>query len=736
MKASQVIERVFERIEQGKGTVILASMAPEELLSRGGLTIIRVQCDDPHKTWGPLERLQFEAASLVGHALPREHVALGELVRIRRFILGDEPPEQSVSEVLIESLERLAIAADKRVAVVIDAIDRADPATIAALKELMTSRALRVPVIVSALSETETISELVTLLRGQWGEEAILTAHAADTQALSFDWSLVASEQLLLARAAATVGDVFESSLVASLLGSSELEVLHALQMLADAGAPIIDRGHGRFSFGVETTSRLREGLLPSVERFWSERLAELVSKPRKVSQTHQGHDAIEAPAPTPIEPASPITQEMMLDDEWFAETEGLDRASFAEFFASDPAATTDHGEAMSPAAIPPRPRMTPSEGLSPASSADPARAADYLESAGRVDEAIEHLLDAASQVAARGDARRALLLARRALELVEQGPPTAPMRARRARVLGAIARIQWSGAALGSPFSMHEAMDTVDRALEDLPSSADVTLRAELLTLAAGILYDVGDVPSLQRALESLNLASKLLNRYGMSIEAASLLNDQAAVLVRFGDSLRAVHLLEQSKQIFEAVFGQGDAEEVAAAELAETYHLLARMPVAARLKEQQREQAIEVALEHAVKSAHLYSALGDERSLARVWETMGRLEMSWGRQEKAEQQLARALMIQRGLGDVVGLARTAAALSDVFVSRGDFEPALTLLAESVAINAEKGATRGLVFNQRALDALALALMTRDDVPEPTLQRLRELRDFLNEVL
>jgi tetratricopeptide (TPR) repeat protein len=102
------------------------------------------------------------------------------------------------------------------------------------------------------------------------------------------------------------------------------------------------------------------------------------------------------------------------------------------------------------------------------------------------------------------------------------------------------------------------------------------------------------------------------------------------------------------------------------------------------------------------------VYERLGDVARAARVHETMGRLELARGRREQAAGHLRSALESQQERGDLSGLARTAASLSSLLARAGQFDHALELLAESVALHARRGSPLGLALNRRALADLA----------------------------
>jgi hypothetical protein len=87
-----------------------------------------------------------------------------------------------------------------------------------------------------------------------------------------------------------------------------------------------------------------------------------------------------------------------------------------------------------------------------------------------------------------------------------------------------------------------------------------------------------------------------------------------------------------------------------------------------------------------------------------------MGRLELQRGQFQAAQEHLSAAFERQRQIGDVTGLARSTAALADLFVRVGQPGEAIALLADSITLNFQKGSPIGLAFNRRAFDALAQA--------------------------
>jgi tetratricopeptide (TPR) repeat protein len=237
-------------------------------------------------------------------------------------------------------------------------------------------------------------------------------------------------------------------------------------------------------------------------------------------------------------------------------------------------------------------------------------------------------------------------------------------------------------------------------------------------------VCYDVGDLDSLQRALVELTEVSRRLLAAGEPVLAARLLNDQAAIYMRLGDPVRATHLLEESRKLFEGRLRTHSDDAVTVEELAETHHLLARLALHAPIRPGREADAYVMSLEHARAAELAYQRFGQRQQLARVWESMGRLELQRGRPAAAQERLAAALELQRQLGDVTGLARSTAALADVYGMMGRLGDAVALLTDSITLNFEKGSPLGLAVNRRALEALAYAAAQAQG---PGSERLRD---------
>jgi tetratricopeptide (TPR) repeat protein len=312
--------------------------------------------------------------------------------------------------------------------------------------------------------------------------------------------------------------------------------------------------------------------------------------------------------------------------------------------------------------------------------------------------------------VASRGDAQRAYGLVEQGLQLLEELPLSHRRALLRAQLLLERGALQWRGALIGAPFTLQQALVSLDMARSSLPKDAPPDVVGRLAATTAGVCYDLGDLDSLQQALGELTEASRRLLEVHEPVLAARLLNDQAAIYVRLGDPVRATHLLERSRELFEGRLHTNAEDMVALEELAETHHLLARLPMHAPIRPGREADAFAMSMEHAQTAERVYQRLGERQELARVWETMGRLELQRGHQAAAQHHLSAALASQQQLGDVIGAARSAAALAELYKMTGRLADALALLADSITLNFEKGSPLGLAVNRRALGALAEA--------------------------
>ncbi|MCB9528351.1 MAG: tetratricopeptide repeat protein [Myxococcales bacterium] len=352
----------------------------------------------------------------------------------------------------------------------------------------------------------------------------------------------------------------------------------------------------------------------------------------------------------------------------------------------------------------PPRRRRAPRD---PVRQSDAARAADHLAAAGDPTGATAKLIQAAVDAAALGAAEQALAIIDDALGALDRLPETAEHRALRARALAEAARVQWTGVGPDARFTLEAAREAAAAAEAALPDDAPAALRGELASLRAHILHDVGG-DALEEALALLTAASLRLEAQGEPLEAARLFNDQAAIWVRLGDPVRAHGLLEASRKVFAA---RADHDPLARTELADTEHLIARLPLHVAARPGRERDAAALGLRHAASAEASYAALDRPWDQARTWETLGRLELMRGRVDRAIEHLERAAAAQQQLGDVLGLAATVEALARALTAAGRPQVAIALLHDSLALNAEKGSLQGIGYLRRTVQALADAL-------------------------
>jgi tetratricopeptide (TPR) repeat protein len=720
-------DAVWERARAGKHTVIVGSgMVPS---TPNDLKVLRVSCQEPWTMGGPLDEVLRRIAQLLGDDLSAAEQASAPHMGGLRSRLLDHEPARSIEAVLVEACNRLASETGGRAVLCFEVVDAADVVTVATLTQILRRPGwLRLPVILALDGVPQgLVATLVEVLRSADSNAVIEAADSVPRTAelSAFDWTTLSPDVLRVLRAGAVLGTVFEVGLIARLLGEPSGAVLETLQRAADAGVPLADRGEGRFMLPSEAVQALRSTLLPSLLAFWHAQLGELLS-----GRGSQGAAALpeERAASTPgnaptagiAQQAAPRAAQEGLPG---AATAGLQPAAYAELF--EPASTPGEpdawpllrgGTAAPAPAAPTRPQTgSPRQEayrspVAPSPQADQARAAAHLREAGQTEAAVEQYLVAMQQAVARGDAQRSYTLGQQALGLLDGLPRSERRALLRTQLLLELGHVQWQGAVLGSPFTLQEALTSLEAARASLPATSSPDVAGRLAAITAGVCYDLGDMAALQRALNELTTASRRLLEVGEATLAARLLNEQAAVYVRLGDPVRAAHLLSQSHQLFERLLHTHPDDPVAMEELAATDHQLARLLLHTRIRPGREQEAYAVSLGHAQAAERAYQRLNQGRELARVWETMGRLELGQGRFEAARERLATALEMQKQLGDVVGLARSTAALAELCITTAQLEDAVALLTSSIALNFEKGSPIGLAFNRRTFEALHVA--------------------------
>ncbi len=354
----------------------------------------------------------------------------------------------------------------------------------------------------------------------------------------------------------------------------------------------------------------------------------------------------------------------------------------------------------------------------------DPLRAAKHLEEAGQRERALERRLDAVALLVRAGDVRRAGEELGNALEAIAGLPPGPATSALQARGTLERARLRWLGAGLEPSFGLDGALEEALSARTALGDLAAPAVRADVASTIAGIAYDLGDGASLARAGAVLTDAIASLLRDGATREAAMLLNDQAAVHLRSGNTRKARELAARSLELLSARVKEAPGDAAARADLADTNHLLARMPLHVPSGEVSAD-VLEAALAHADAAESDYRALSMRRDLGRVRETTARLEAKRGHIDAARTAFEAALRLADEAADLTGLARITAGLAELLAGTGKPRDALGLLASSIELNREKASPIGLAFDERALTRIEDAVRA---LPRPDDELAAEL--------
>ncbi len=691
-----VLSRVRDCMLAGKHTAVLGRGRIDPLPAPG---VLKVDCDLAGPPLGPLLEARWQAEELLDERASMPPPSRTE-TGLRQRLLGEQP-EPGGDGPVVAALNRLARLSTGPVALVLQSVDAADRRTLQRLEALIRRPGwLKAPLVLAfrSLEPVGAAGSLLEAVREMEGEDAIVGFGALDPTELEApaplpepDLETLAPEVLHVLRAGALIGDAFEAELVAALLAVDPLEVLELLQVARDSGVPLDDRGGGRFVLRGATADALRQGLLPSLAGAWHRRLAELLGQTG--SRRPPSHE-LETEAP-PTEPAVPRAATQR------------EREAFSHLDLTGSAAAAAEAEAR---------RLRPDR---------EARAGHHAEAAGQIEVATRQYLAAAERSENLGAYDQALELGERALELLRSLPHSPGRRQLRVRTLATLGRLKWHAAGPGGSFSLDVALEQLDSARKLIAPEDPIELKAEIGKLIANVCYDIGGRDALERALGELTEAGRGLLDAGKPVEAARLLNDEAAVWVRLGDPVRANHLLSKSRE----VFGRFASEStVAQLELAETDHLVARLMLHAPPRKGKERESLELGIQHALAAEETYRELGRSRELARVWETLGRLERLAGKSERSSSHLVAAIEAEQQIGDAIGLARSTAALSDLLSDVGHPERALELLRDSITLNFEKGSPVGLAFNRRALAGLAARVGGHplgDDL-EHDIERLR----------
>ncbi len=723
----------WDRLLAGEHTAVLGGVLPPPP-EHSSVEVIRLACDVHSSLYGlAIEvfrhvEVQLGAEGGIGSALG------GKLLTGLRRKLLDELSDRERGGVFVEVLNRLGEQTHRQYVLCFEAVECGDAATRHFLRDLITHPGwLRLPLALTFSSrEPDGPSAALVEALGKVDAKAVITLAEAPEPATVVLPDLP-PEVLRVVRAAAVIGKGFSAPLVGALLDLEPLDVLEYMQWAHDLGVPVQDLGDGHFRLPASMVDRLKAGLIPSLVQAWHMRLGELLSA-QEEQETEPTFEQLPPPPPRVtgrIDTGRLLRGEMPEEapDASPASDRPTSRIPFKDLLkasAEELAACSHEGvdadfissllEAAHRDEDAPKPAEEPIAGLH---GNDAGKAASHYAAAGDIDQSAERYYTAARQASLLGAAEAALAYCKKGLELLDGRPPSASRRLLRVRLLAELGRVQWRAAGFEAAFTLPEALSSLSDAAGLLHEDDPADLRVEVATLTANVCYEMGDPSSLERALRELTSASRMLLEVSDPTGAARLLNDQAAVWVRLGDPVQAAYLLEKSREVFEA---RSQSDPVTLVELAETHHLLARLPLHVKAKAGKEQDAMSIGYEHAAQAASNYRSLQAERELARVWETMARLKLRLGDPEEASERLRAAAQVQQGVGDVLGLARTTAALAEVLSAIGQHREALELLGDSVTLNMEKGSPLGLAYNRHGFESLAAV------IPEEQRGELGEL--------
>ena len=274
---SQDLHRVWQRVQAGAPTAVFGRLPepPPEL------HLLRVSCDVAPAELRPLIEARRRAEAILDEAQPlldqaRERVVSG----LRRRLLG-EASERTTEAVLVEVWNNLAKQTGHPWALVFEAVEAADAATLATLGQIVRRPGwLQLPLVLVFRGEPEgPAAELLATLRAHAGPDAVLHGDEAGVEEEArVDWRALPPAVLRVLRAGALIGPGFEAEVVAALLGQGAVEVIERLQEAADLGVPVEDRGEGRFSLPAPALAALARSILPSLAQAWHRRLGQLLS--------------------------------------------------------------------------------------------------------------------------------------------------------------------------------------------------------------------------------------------------------------------------------------------------------------------------------------------------------------------------------------------------------------------------------------------------------------------------
>jgi tetratricopeptide (TPR) repeat protein len=698
---------VWNRLSDGKH-VVLRGAGPIPQPNPARLRLFWVDCEDFPEPCGTLD----EARRSIDRVLGIRPIVDGATRRLRaglrRHLLGEDQDEVELGR-YEDAFHRSAASTVPPAALLLSGVDRADRRSIERLTRLFAGEYPPTwPMLIRFDAREPTgpakslLEQLERVLPPEaFWEEPTSQAPGEGRGAPSEVLPTLSQDALRIVRAAATIGDRFEIETLAALLELDAITVLAGVQEAVDRGLSIEDRGQGVFRLDAAAGAALRASTLQSLALAWHERLAGL-------------YGGLPAPAPRPSSNGklSPVTPPDSVEAPQAAVQVGASRAPDGDLsLSSRSPALRGAGDDSTggPQGL---------DGASDSVERLEQRAALHAEAAGLWESACEQHLAAAERSALLGEHAQSLESSSQALALIDRVANLDRRRVLRARALLAVGHSRWrSHGSAVAPLDL--ALEALEQAREHLKDDDSPVLTADVASMMANVCYDIGTPRALERALVELMRASQILLDGGRPIDAARLLNDQAALWVRMGNPVRAHQLLSRSLDVFGKM---AESNPAARLELLETEHILARLALHAPPLVGHEQESMQIAFEHARVAEKGYRELGDQRQRGRVLETLGRLMLRLGRLDEAAQWLEDAQRLQRQIGDEIGLARSSGARSEVFCATRDYSRALDSLAASIAINMEKRSAAGLQFN------LAMLRQIEEQLPPKLLEWARML--------
>jgi hypothetical protein len=126
-------EGIWEHLRSGRHAALAGVAMPSV---PAGLRLIRVSCDVPPSTLGPLHDARRRLEAVLGEAPILEQARDRVLGGLRRRLLA-EPPTSEIDAVLVELGDRLAELGGRRTVLVFEAVEAADAPTLAVLGQIV-----------------------------------------------------------------------------------------------------------------------------------------------------------------------------------------------------------------------------------------------------------------------------------------------------------------------------------------------------------------------------------------------------------------------------------------------------------------------------------------------------------------------------------------------------------------------------------------------------------------------